>query len=159
MNESLPTGEKEPAKWELIRGTPEDRADLVYLAKAEVGEGAEEFSPVPDDAEFPEGCGMILRRSDKPIGHVFFELDEFEEGRRVFFISGLFILPAERSPGVAQKLIRSLREEGERRGATHVGWVAGSTVMSRITHKFSDAGAGVQIPIEQLDVSILTGRI
>lgn len=67
----------------------------------------------------------------------------------------------DRSAGVTFKLIRTLRTIGEREDVKRIGWAPIERNMKTISEKILHRKPGFHafMPLENLDVSMLTGRL
>jgi len=161
----MPTGEKEPAQWELMN--PEkDTTSVREMGDAEEAEIAAEFGeskfPIFSILEEKETMpmlyeGLILRRGDEDIGYIRWKT----KGEDLSIIN-LYIRKTERSPGLIRKLIIALKEHAEKTGVKRIRWETKRLVNKRMSKSIPGADMGhmgFEIPVEQLDVALLLGWI
>lgn len=148
MNLDQPASpEKEPARWERITGK-EDRADLTSYFR------------VSEDFDFSALKGLLLRRGTKIVGFAHYMIEESPEEGRVLYILDMEIDRRERSGGVASKFIQELRQIGAEKQIKEVAWISSSHIMRGLSSRISTVtGTTNRIPLDKLDISILTGRI
>lgn len=142
MNEGGPSIEKEPTEW-------------IHDKKA-----VEDFS----GTTLGQSDGMILRSGNKSIGHIVFTIESHRDLGNVLYIDYLRIEKRGRSPGVSIKLITALKAYAKEHNITHIGWDATRkspmrNITNKITFRSPDPDREHLLTIEQLDVSMLTGRI
>lgn len=139
--------EKIPAQWERIV-SEQDRSDINRF----VNRYSEE-NWLTGNLQ-----GLILRRGTECIGYI---LLSFQKYRDALHVQDIDIKEGERSPGVSYKLIPALREYAKELGAKNIAWNPSGDVMPGIADKLSRYAAQNEmvIPVDQLDISMLTGRL
>ena len=156
----MPTGEKEPARWELITNCKRDRDDFHTLQLAiDGGTLMEANESLSDEVE---AHGLMLRENGRPVGYAVFDTDEWE-GKTIFNIEYVHVLEAARNPIVMADLVQALRRLAQERSATHVHWIAGGGKMigisKNVPREFEKAEGIFLLPIEQFTLDAFMGRL
>jgi hypothetical protein len=151
-------GLERKSHWDMVADSETDRQDIRVLRKEFDGDDFD----AEEDYTISPGHGMILRQNDKPVGYILFAVDEYvDEGSRkqVLFVDDMHILKRYRNAGVVNKLLLFLKEYAKQNACTHIGLTPGSDAMEEITRRLTGTTGPVLLPIDRLDVSMLTGRI
>jgi hypothetical protein len=150
--------EKPIGRWEFIKNTRKDQADLVNLQKAIDDKVLP--PPVEEVSETIEaGDGLFLRLGDKAVGYALFNVEEWGD-KKVLFIEYVHVLPSQRNPAVIAQLIHSLKKYANEQRVTHVHWTSGSEEMKRLSRKMpAEDEDRFTIPIEQFGLDGFMGRL
>ena len=157
--------EKAPGRWEPL--APEnglkDWEDIVRF-RTENNSPPMLLSPEQLRTTYSKGPGaggLVFRLGDRVAGYLLFKIERRDNTE--LYIKILEVGKSSRSPGMASKLIQVLRRTAEEYGATHVSWGPPSRDMTKISERIADekntAIGYYRIPVEQLDISNLAGRI
>jgi hypothetical protein len=159
--------EREPAHWDVMDSVK----DLEAIARMENEEDTENAirkskrkprhsspeSRSQQGERLPPYEGLVLRRGNNVIGY--FRCTLLGD---TLTVVNMFITKRERSPGVLQKLIVSLRQYGASKGTRSILWETNRPVNERMSQRIPNANMGAlgfEIPIEQLDAGLLLGRV
>ena len=156
MTDKNQTLEREPAHWNQIVGSAQDKEDLQRIDK--------ENSPLEMSGEYYDrqpGSGMILRRGNLPIGYILYRIENHRDRGRVLHISLLQIAKAQRGAGVINKLIRALQQHCKKEHIDGVVWFQGIDMVQSLGQRIGSKDNTPDdnmffISTEQLDVPTLT---
>ena len=164
-SEQIPTGEKEPARWERITGTLEDLTEMYKVHERYIymtPEIQDKDIRIPSDKVLEEQYGyvknenmaMLLRRGNRSIGYLVVRPRPIKEHGITLSIGALEIATTEIDLSVAGKLIEVLKSFASETKATYISWTIGPPRMGTFSEKIGAQEMGDSqyvLPIEQLD--------
>jgi len=152
----IPTGEKEPARWEPAGSELRNWEAIRTIHRIEQPDHpyAQDSLETLRDYYGKEGRGgMVLRQGNRPIGYFLYRVENRETPQ--LYIEKVHVLKEDRSPVIMSKFIQVLREQAERLNIPIVAWDRVSPDMREVSDAVGTSthqGYGrYTIPVEKLN--------
>jgi GNAT superfamily N-acetyltransferase len=159
MTGEMPTGEREPARWEELVGGERDATDIGILEEEYGGETANAAS-----RKFAAGSGLIQRQGGRPVGYMLFDVVEGTYGDKKgpsLLIKHFYTNKAVRGIGTFRRIIEVFREQAERRECEYVMWTPVTLMEVHLSKRMGMKKEGNRyiIPVKELDVHSFIDRL
>lgn len=146
------------SEWQDIVGNERDSRDIRTL-REEHGS-----MDIPPNYEFPAGSGLILRKGDKPLGYVLFDVSEKKDAPdrdRSLLIQHFYTSNEVRGIGSIRRILKLFRDQAEKRQCTRLILRPITPTEMYLTKRIGakQEGRYYVIPVAQLDIETILGKV